>query len=124
MIGRKPHGYTLIYGKPIPEFDIIKLSEWFRRNHGNYHYEHEIHSWIVSTVFLGVDLGKDPSQPILWETMIFGGPYHGIKGRYTSLEEAVDGHTGVCKDLLDFGAIPAFIWNWKQKLGLFKVPKR
>lgn len=48
----------------------------------------------VSTVFLGVDhrFGDGKGEPILWETMIFGGPHDGFTGRYSSRADAVDGH--------------------------------
>jgi hypothetical protein len=51
----------------------------------------------VSTVFLGMDHGwgdrNSPDyQPILWETMVFGGEYDDYQERYTSHEEALEGH--------------------------------
>ena len=47
----------------------------------------------VSTVFLGLDhrFGA-PGEPVLWETMIFGGEHDGYCDRYTSREAAVNGH--------------------------------
>ncbi len=50
----------------------------------------------VSTVFLGLDAQFSASQdapPVLWETMVFGGPMHSANYRYTSREAAVEGHT-------------------------------
>lgn len=47
----------------------------------------------VSTVFLGIDhrtWGKGP--PVLFETMIFGGPLDGSCDRYTSYDDAQTGH--------------------------------
>ena len=47
----------------------------------------------VSTVFLGINhnyFGEDP--PILWETMIFGGPHDQRQWRYSSRKAAMDGH--------------------------------
>ena len=49
----------------------------------------------VSTVFLGLDHGvpwnKD-KRPVLWETMIFGGEHDQYQDRYTSYEDALEGH--------------------------------
>lgn len=47
----------------------------------------------VSTVFMGLDhaMGTE-GPPILWETMIFGGPHDGYQTRYSSKEDAVEGH--------------------------------
>lgn len=47
----------------------------------------------VSTVFLCIDhnfLGSGP--PLLFETMIFGGPLDGYQDRYCTWDEAVAGH--------------------------------
>lgn len=49
----------------------------------------------VSTVFLGMDHGWDKSpnhKPVLWETMIFGGPRSEWMDRYTSKGAALEGH--------------------------------
>lgn len=47
----------------------------------------------VSTVFLGLDhnfFGGGP--PILWETMVFGGPHDTAQRRYSSAKDALEGH--------------------------------
>lgn len=47
----------------------------------------------VSTVFLGLDHRfSGDGDPILWETMIFGGKQDGYQDRYTSKESAIEGH--------------------------------
>lgn len=48
----------------------------------------------VSTVFLGVDHNffGDGRRPIVFETMIFGGPHDGYQERYATWEEAEVGH--------------------------------
>ena len=51
----------------------------------------------VSTVFLGWEHGKDEGVPILFETLVFGGEYDGYMLRYTSWDDAVNGHEEVCK---------------------------
>jgi hypothetical protein len=50
----------------------------------------------VSTVFLGMDLdflGK--GQPVLWETMVFGGRHDKFQERYTTRAAAEIGHERV-----------------------------
>lgn len=49
---------------------------------------------LVSTVFLGMDHGypADPTKPVVFETMVFGGPLDGSQGRYATYELAIKGH--------------------------------
>src|SRR5687768_2382957 len=49
----------------------------------------------VSTVFLGSDHNWIGGEPILWETLVFGGELDGEMERYSTVEEAVEGHEKV-----------------------------
>jgi len=50
----------------------------------------------ISTIFLGLDHNWEPDgPPILWETIIFGGPHDQYEDRYSTLEDAVAGHARV-----------------------------
>ena len=60
-------------------------------------------AWI-STVFLVIDHrhGFPPlesSRPVLWETMIFDGPFDNYTWRYTSWEDAEKGHRNIVRCL-------------------------
>jgi hypothetical protein len=46
----------------------------------------------VSTVFLMIDHKMGGSEPVLWETMIFGGSHDGYQERSRTLEEAILQH--------------------------------
>jgi hypothetical protein len=46
----------------------------------------------VSTVFLGLNHAFAGGPPVLWETMIFGGPLDGAQQRYRSRLDALLGH--------------------------------
>ncbi len=46
----------------------------------------------VSTVFLVLDHGWNGTAPVLWETMVFGGPDDMEQRRYSSREAAEAGH--------------------------------
>ena len=55
----------------------------------------EIDGVRISTIFLGMDHGWSNTpdhKPILWETMIFNGEHDDYQERYTSHEDAVEGH--------------------------------
>lgn len=52
---------------------------------------------IVSTVFLGIDHSFGGTEPLLFETMIFGGKNDGYQERYSTWDEAVKGHSKTIK---------------------------
>ena len=59
----------------------------------------------ISTVFLhfdhGLNFGTDiePSDPVLFESMIFGGPHDDYQRRYCTYQEALEGHNNLVKAL-------------------------
>jgi hypothetical protein len=51
----------------------------------------------VSTVFLGLDHNFSATgPPVLWETLVFGGPLNDEMVRYTSRAAALRGHQAMC----------------------------
>jgi hypothetical protein len=52
----------------------------------------------VSTTFMGLDNNWARSDPILFETMIFGGPFDERQGRYRTSDEAERGHAEAVKE--------------------------
>lgn len=46
----------------------------------------------VSTVWIGLDHQFGDGEPLIFETMIFGGDHDGEEWRYSSREQAVEGH--------------------------------
>lgn len=47
---------------------------------------------LVSTVFIGLNYAFDDREPILFETMVFGGDHDEYQVRYSTYEEAECGH--------------------------------
>jgi hypothetical protein len=81
------------HGTPVPEPDIVKWGEFFKSVDRVLKKDDLPNGTSVSTVFLGVDhncSGRGP--PVLWETVIFGGPDDEYQKRYSSLEAALAGH--------------------------------
>lgn len=79
-------------GQPVEEKDISKWGRSFDKSNRIVKQDH-VSEVLVSTVFLAIDhnySGKGP--PVLWETMIFGGPHDGYCERYTSRKDAEEGH--------------------------------
>ena len=87
--------FETVDGKPVQEPDLLKWAAWMEtgnrivRQHSFYGYPFRL----VSTVFLGLDHSFHlEGLPILWETMVFGGPMNSYQRRYSSLGEALKGH--------------------------------
>lgn len=57
----------------------------------------------VSTVFLGLNHGWAPGEDLWFETMIFDGPHDGYMDRYTTWDEAVEGHKAAVAKALNEG---------------------
>lgn len=49
----------------------------------------------VSTVFLGVDHQWGDGPPLIFETLVFGGPLEGEMDRYSTRAEALAGHAAM-----------------------------
>ena len=90
--------YVLDGHEPVFEPDFLKWAQWFetanrivkqtRSNNGGV---------MVSTVFLGLDHSFMGGRPVLFETMIFGGPLDGYQKRYYTWAEAEQGHEEAVK---------------------------
>lgn len=58
--------------------------------------DHIGESW-VSTTFLGIDHSwREDGPPILFETLVFGGPLADEMDRYATWDEAKAGHEAMC----------------------------
>lgn len=92
--------YTLNeYGEPTSCEDIVAWDRWFATADRRVVYT-QYRGVRISTVFLGMDHGfpalEEQStwnyRPVLWETMVFGGPLDQEMERYRSREDAEKGH--------------------------------
>ncbi len=94
--------YILNKNKKIKEVDATKWHRWFKNS--NRRVDETVVGWLrkvrISTVFLGIDhrFGWGASsRPILFETMVFGGEYDLHQQRYSTWDEAAQGHQEVVK---------------------------
>lgn len=83
--------YILKGKKAIPECDLLKWAKWFET--AKKHVANDFIGKVrVSTVFLGLNHNFGVGEPILFETMIFGGKHDEYQERYCTWEEAEEGH--------------------------------
>jgi len=79
------------------EGDIRWKVRWFEDSLSRVVDSTRINNIRISTVFLSIDHGwniedRDDYEPVLWETMIFGGVHDQYQERYTSYHDARLGH--------------------------------
>jgi hypothetical protein len=85
--------YILDGHKPVRCTNLLEWAKWMetapRRVSQTF-----VHGSNISTVFLGLDHSymRAGDPPILFETLVFGGPLDGAQDRYSSWEEAEKGH--------------------------------
>ena len=94
VLKMRPMYYYIIddNDQPVPCEDVLEWGRWMKSNERAV-AKTKFAGGIVSTVFLGLDHNfGDRGAPVLWETMIFGGPHDGYQDRYTSLKNARAGH--------------------------------
>jgi hypothetical protein len=90
---RPPRHYILDADNHAVEVNFLTWAIWFEDADRRVGYTQITSHVEVSTIFLGLDhrhLGDGP--PILFETMVFGGPLDGDGGRYSSYDDAEVGH--------------------------------
>lgn len=79
--------------KPVKATSIMEAADWMENNPERKAVKQEnIGDIFISTVFLGLDHAWNSDVPVLWETMIFGGEHDQYQERYTSHEDALEGH--------------------------------
>lgn len=107
-------------GEPI-EVDLMTWARWFEHEDRVVLQEHPARDVLVSTVFLGLDHGFYfdglPHPPVLWETMIFGGPFDQFQDRYTSRLDALRGHALALSLVELYRAVPRKTKRALQKFG-------
>jgi hypothetical protein len=91
-------------GQPVECFDTVTWGMWMQQaNEERMVARDEANGIEVSTVFLGLDHRYTMSgDPVLWETMVFGLEDE-IQMRYTSREDALEGHARMVAQFLKGG---------------------
>ncbi|MGC2658832.1 MAG: hypothetical protein WA324_12815 [Bryobacteraceae bacterium] len=92
--------YILVGQSIVPEPDLLTWARWFETAKRHVALTELPGGVKVSTVFLGLDhsFGAD-EEPLLFETMVFGGPHDQDQYRYPTWAAAEAGHAAVVKRL-------------------------
>jgi hypothetical protein len=80
-------------GNPVHlGMDFLEWSTWFEHNNREVRCD-VVGGVLVATIFLGIDRSWEMSgKPVLWESMIFGGPLNLTCQCYDSAAAALEGH--------------------------------
>jgi hypothetical protein len=85
--------YILDGHTPRPVADWLEWARWFGQKTDRRRVAWtEFPGGHVSTVFLGLDHQWGNGPPLLFETMIFGGPHDQYQDRYSTWADAEVGH--------------------------------
>ena len=83
--------HYILEGHEVKEVNLMTWAKWFET--GDRHIAKDIVGDItVSTIFLGIDHSFGEGTPLLFETRVFGGEHDGDMDRYSTREQAEDGH--------------------------------
>jgi hypothetical protein len=86
-----PDYYILVDRVPFA-VDVLTWGKWFGNFDNRRVAKDHIGKVRVSTVFLGLDHNFFGGDPLLFETMIFGGALNGEMWRYATYSDAERGH--------------------------------
>ena len=97
--------YILDKDKKVVLVDRMTWAKWFETSKGRILKQDFFEVSVsglkaevqVSTVFLGLDHQWGDGPPLIFETMIFGGPKNQYQDRYSTYEEALAGHEKALK---------------------------
>lgn len=82
--------YYYLVGKEIKETEDIYT--WGKLQENRILFRTDTYGVCISTIFLGIDYGWKEGDPILFETMVFGGRYDKDQLRYKTYNDAETGH--------------------------------
>lgn len=74
------------------EGNVITEADWLVKFKDNSVAWDEIGDVQVSTMWLGRDQSREGGPPLIFETMCFGGPYNQECRRYSTEQQAREGH--------------------------------
>jgi len=99
--------HYILDGKTPVEVDLITWGRQFEEADRTVKKTEIDEDVTVSTVFLGLDRQFGNGPPLIFETMVFGGEFDEQQRRYSTWDEAIEGHNQVVRKIraTGYGAI-------------------
>ena len=88
--------YILKEQIPVRCENLIEWSKFMQEISNRIVQQSEFDGIRISTVFLGLDHSFGDGEPLLFETMIFGGKHDQYQERYSTWKDAIEGHKFAC----------------------------
>ena len=85
--------------QPVEEPDLLTWGRWMETADRHVAVD-QVGDAKVSTIFLGLDHRFGDGPPVLYETMVFGGPLDMKRERYATRDEAIAGHAAMLARVL------------------------
>jgi hypothetical protein len=97
----KPRWYILDHERrPVRVSEMLDWARWLEQIDTRHVGDEQIGNVRVSTVFIGLDHSYyDDGPPLIFETLIFGGPLDGTMQRYSTWDDAEIGHKMAVKQV-------------------------
>ena len=83
--------YILDGHEPIPTDNLLEWARWYATANRRVAFD-QIANSEISTVFLGLSYRGGEGAPLLFETMVFVGPLDQEHNRYSTWDDAAEGH--------------------------------
>ena len=86
--------HYILKDKKVVKVELLVWARWFEDIDNRRVAETKFGDVRISTVFLGIDHGFwENGPPLIFETLVFGGPLDDTMNRYSTWEEAEKGHS-------------------------------
>lgn len=90
--------YILDENKQVVKADALEWARWLEDSKEGRRVCYDVTDHgTVSTVFLGLDHAWGGGPPMIFETLVIGGEYDGEMERYSTWQQAEDGHAAMLK---------------------------
>jgi len=84
--------HYILEGREPKPAELMEWARWYENSKDRRVAKDEIGAIMVSTMFLGLNHQYGDGPPLLFETMIFGGPHDQYQERCSTWEQAEEMH--------------------------------
>lgn len=98
--------YYILEGKKAVQCDMMTWANWYEKTKDRHVQDERVGEMRISTVFLGLDHSFGEGPPLIFETLVLGGPLDQEMERYSTWEEAEKGHRAMVEKVKKCSSAP------------------